>query len=163
VKFAEKKIKSWQSAIIYLVIWLIVTAGLKLIADDLIGSLLIHVMYVMIMLPLADFVIPFIYTRKHGFKPWLAAYMAAAVAVLYFGFGYSELSPDFLATALLCGFFGFGLGNVLKDEAAVAMHEDIDSERKKRRLAAEKRYVSLLDSDPKTGKRANLRKKKKRS
>ena len=155
----ERKAKSWQRAIVYLVIWLTVVVGLKIIADVLLRSILVHIAFVMILLPAANLTIPFIYTRKCGLKPWLIAYMTAAALILYFVFGFNSLSPDFLISCMLTGFFGFGIGNIFKDESAVAVQEDIDSEKKKKKLAEEKAYVSLIDSDPKTGKKANLRKK----
>jgi hypothetical protein len=83
--------------------------------------------------------------------------MAATAAVLYFFFGFSSLNPDFLISTLIFAFFGFGIGSVFKNEVSVAVQEDIDSERKKKRLAEEKKYVSVIDSDPKTGRKANLR------
>jgi hypothetical protein len=162
VKSAEKDLKSWQKALLYLAAWLIIVVGFELLADVVLGSLLFHVAYVMLILPAANLAIPFIYTRKYGIKPWLILYMAAAAVILYFGFGYDSLSPNFLLSSLLIGFFGFGIGNILKDEVSAAVQEDIDSERKKKRIAEEKSYVSLLDSDPKTGSKANIRKKRKK-
>jgi hypothetical protein len=164
VKSAENiRLKSWQRAIIYLAVWLAVVVGFKLLADNVLESLLVHVAYVMLLLPAVNLVIPFIYTRKCGLKPWLIAYMTATAVILYFGFGFSSLSPNFLVSVLLAEFFGFGVGNIFKDEVSVAVQEDIDSERKKKRLKAEKEYVSLIDSDPKSGKKANLRKRKRKN
>lgn len=158
----DMKLKSWQRAIIYLIVWLAVIIGLKLLADVVLESILLHIAFVMILLPAANLIIPFLYTRKCGIKPWLIAYMAAAVIILYFFCGFKSMSPNFMINCLLTGFFGFGIGNIFKDEAAVAVQEDIDNEKKKQRLAEEKAYVSLIDSDPKTGKKADIKKQNKK-
>lgn len=158
---SAERLKSWQKAVFYLLIWLLPTVGLKLLADEVFGSILLHIAFVMIILPALNLAVPFIYTRRYGLKPWLIIYMAAAAAALYFFLGYDELSPNFLLTCLLTGFFGFGIGNIFKDEVSAAVQEDIDAERRKRRLAEEKAYVPIMDSDPKTGKKADPKKNNK--
>lgn len=156
---AYKPLKSWQRSFIYLAAWLIVVVGLRLLTDDLIGSLILHIAYMMLLLPAATICIAFIYSRRGGLNPWLPCYMAAAVFILYFGFGYDALSPDFLVINLLCGFFGFGIGNIFKDEGAAKAQYETDHERKIKKAAEESRYQTLIDTDPRTGKKANLKKK----
>lgn len=153
--------KSWQRSFIYLAVWLALVVGLRTAADVLLRSLILHITYVMILLPAATLCVSFTYARRGGVNPWLPCYMGAAVLVLYFGFGYRVLSPDFLVTNLLSGFFGFGVGNIFKDEAAAKAQYETDHEKKLKQAAEEKKYTSLIDTDPKTGKKANLRKKNK--
>lgn len=162
-KLSRMKLKSWTLSLVYFSVWLIVTIGLKVLSDDVLGSILLHVAYLMILLPAATLCITYLYTHRCGIKPWLIAEMTAAALILYFFFGYNELSPDFIVICLICAFFGFGVGNVLKNETAVAVQEDIDSKRKKEKLAEENKYVPLLNADPKTGKAANIRKQDLRS
>jgi hypothetical protein len=158
----EVTLKSWQKAAIYLIAWLVPVVGLYCLADIVTKSIIFHIMYLMTLLPLATLIVTFMYTRRTGINPWLIIYMAAAIVTMYFGFGFNELNPDFIITNLICGFFGFGVGNIFKDEAAVAVQQDIDSERKKKRAAEERKYVSLIDTNPKTGEKSNIRKKRKR-
>lgn len=157
--FSDKRLHSWQWGLIFLAVWLVPTVGLKLLFDDLIGSILLHVAYVMILLPAGTFAAGFIYTRRCGLNIWLILYMILATAVLYLFCGFNALSPNFCIVNLVGGFFGFGIGNIFKDEGLVAAQEDIDNTRKKKKLAEEMKYVSLVDSDPNTGERANLRKR----
>ena len=117
----------------------------------------------MILLPITTLAVTFGYTRRCGLKPWLIAMLASAAFIMYFFFGFKGLSPDFLLTNIICGFFGFGVGNVMKNEALVAAQEDLDNTKKKLEQAKEKAYISLVDADPKTGKRSNLRKKNQKS
>lgn len=159
----EILLKSWQRAMIYTIVWIAVTVGLYIISDIVIQSILLHIAFVMILLPITTLAVTFGYTRRCGLKPWLIAMLAAAAVIMYFFFGFKELSPDFLLTNIICGFFGFGVGNVMKNEALVAAQEDFDNTKKKLEQAKEKAYISLVDADPKTGKRSNLRKKNQKS
>ena len=148
--FSDKRFHSWLWGLIFLAVWAVPAVGLKLLFDDVIGSILLHVFYVMIFLPAWTFAIAFAYTKRCGLNIWLIAYMTAAVVLLYAFGGFRDMSPNFCIVNLVGGFFGFGLGNVFKDEALVAAQQDI---------AEEKKYISLVDSDPNTGERANLRKR----
>ena len=157
--FLNKRIHSWLLGLIFLTLWIIPAVGLKFLFDELIGSVLLHVFYVMIFLPAWTFAAAFVYTKRCGLNGWLIAYMAAAVATLYLFCGFRDMSPNFCIVNLIGGFFGFGLGNVFKDEALVAAQQDIDNTRRKKKLEQEKKYISLIDTDPSTGERANLRKR----
>ena len=157
--FSDKRFHSWLWGLIFLAVWAVPAVGLKLLFDDVIGSILLHVFYVMIFLPAWTFAIAFAYTKRCGLNIWLIPYMTAAVVLLYAFGGFRDMSPNFCIVNLVGGFFGFGLGNVFKDEALVAAQQDIDNTRRKKKLAEEKKYISLVDSDPNTGERANLRKR----
>lgn len=159
----KRPLHSWQWGLIYLFVWLLPAAGLKFIVDDLLGSVLLHVAYVMIILPAATFAAGFIYTRRCGLRPWLIAYMAAACAVLYLFCGFKTINPNFCIVNVIVGFFGFGMGNIFKDEGRVAAQEDIDNTRRKLKQAEEMKYISLVDVDPSTGERANLRKRNRKN
>lgn len=137
-------LKTWQKALIVGAGWTAVNLLIKLLADTLLNSILLHVAYVMILSPAITLIASFIFTRKCGLKAWLPCVMAVGAAVLYIACGFKTLSPNFLIETAVCGFFGFGTGNIFKDEVSVAVQEDRDSERKKREQEREKRYVSVL-------------------
>lgn len=145
-----KPLKSWQLAFIYACVWLISIVGVYLISDIVLGSLLLHIAFVMLIVPIATLSVMLIYTRKCGINPWLSGMLTLIVLILYFAFGFNELKPNFLITSLLTGFFGAGLGNIFKDEASIAVQQDIDSEKKKKTLEAEKNYVPILEDKKKT-------------
>lgn len=149
-KYSEITLKSWQRAFVYTAIWLVSAAGFYLLADKVTKSILFHVAYVMLILPIATLAVTFVYTRRCGLKPWLIGYMALCVLVMYFFFGFDELSPNFILTNLICGFFGFGVGNIMKNEPVVTAQEDFDNKKKKLRQAQEKSYVSILNSESDT-------------
>lgn len=155
-------LRSWQLGLIYLAAWLVPAAGLRLLIDYAINSMLLHIAYVMLILPAATFAVGFIYTKRCGLKPWLICYMTAATAALYLWCGFDSLSPNFCLVNLIGGFFGFGIGNIFKNEPLVAAQENIDNVRKRRKAADEKNYISLIDADPQSGNtvRANKRKNK---
>lgn len=137
-------LKTWQKALIVGAGWTAVNLLIKLLADTLLNSILLHVAYVMILSPAITLIASFMFTRKCGLKAWLPCVMAVGAAVLYIACGFKTLSPNFLIETAVCGFFGFGTGNIFKDEVSVAVQEDRDSERKKREQEREKRYVSVL-------------------
>ena len=137
-------LKTWQKALIVGAGWTAVNLLIKLLADTLLNSILLHVAYVMILSPAITLIASFMFTRKCGLKAWLPCVMAVGAAVLYIVCGFKTFSPNFLIETAVCGFFGFGIGNIFKDEVSVAVQEDRDSERKKREQEREKRYVSVL-------------------
>ena len=146
MKNKTAKLRSWQLAFIYTAVWLIISAGVRYIADILLGSLLLHIVYVMMILPSATFAAAFYFTRVCGLKPWLPVYLAVTSLILYILFGFSELNPNFLVTVFISAFFGFGLGNIFKDEAKVAVQENTDNEKKRMREKAEREYTPILNS-----------------
>ncbi len=162
MKLADKiTLKSWQKGIVYLIIWLIPSVGLKILADNVTGSLLLHVAYVMILLPASTLIITFIYAKNNGLKPWFIGYLTVAVLIMYLFAGFDTLSPNFLIVCAIFAFFGFGVGNVFKDEGAIAVQEDIDAARKKKRLKQEKGYVPILNDNPKSDNRRSKKHKRK--
>ncbi len=161
MKQEVKPLKSWQRAFVYLAAWLVVSAGLKVLIDSVLESLVLHILFMMIILPAATLALTFIYTRRGGLNPWLPCYLTMTVLIMYFFFGYNELSPNFIIENLICGFFGFGIGNVMKDESLSKAQYETDHEKKLKMMADEKKYQSLIDTDPHTGKKADLRKKNK--
>ncbi len=138
------RLRSWQKAVILTALWLCAAVGFRLLADNVFNSILLHIAYVMLILPSATFAAAFYFTRICGLKPWLPIFMAVSALILYFFFGYSELSPDFLVTNIICGFFGFGIGNIFKNEAKIAVQENTDNEKKRLKSKAEKEYVPIL-------------------
>ncbi|MCD8095213.1 MAG: hypothetical protein LUE12_03690 [Ruminococcus sp.] len=155
MKSARLSLKSWQKSLVYTLVWLVAVVGIKLLADNVLDSLLLHVAYVMIFAPLSTLLVTFFYTRKNGIKLWLVGYLTVSVLALYFFFGFNELSPNYLVENLICAFFGFGVGNIFKDEAAVTVQEDIDNERKKKAMEKERSYVPILKANPENGKKNN--------
>lgn len=141
----KKGMKSSVLAAVYFLVWLAVILGIKLLADNIAHLQLLHIVYVMMIVPAGAFVTAFIYSRKGGIKLWLLLYMGAAVLIMYAAFGFNELSPDFLVTNVIFIFFGCGLGNVFKDEAAALIQQEIDNEKKAREAERERSYVSILD------------------
>lgn len=154
-------LRSWQWGLIYLAVWLIPAAGLRFLIDYALDSVLLHIAYIMMILPAVTFAAGFVYTRRCGLKPWLICYMTIAVAVLYIWCGFDSFSPNFCAVNFIGGFFGFGIGNIFKNELLVAAQENVDNTNRRRKSADEKNYISLIDADPQSGGtvRANKRKK----
>ncbi|SDA30625.1 hypothetical protein SAMN02910447_03231 [Ruminococcus sp. YE71] len=148
-KTDDKPLKSYQRALIYLAVWLIPVVGLKLLFDNVLGSLILHIAYAMMLLPAVTLTVSFIYSKRGGLNPWLPCYMGAAVLVLYFGFGFRSLSPDFIVTNLVCGFFGFALGNVFRDEGAYKAQYAVDHAKKLAEEERERNYRSIIDNGKK--------------
>ena len=148
-KTDDKPLKSYQRALVYLAAWLVIVAGAKFLVDTVIGSLILHIAYTMMILPAATLVVSFVYSKRGGLNPWLPCYMAAAVLVLYIVFDYKALSPDFLVTNLVCGFFGFGLGNVFRDEGSYKAQYAVDHAKKLKMLEEERKYQPIVGKDKK--------------
>ncbi len=143
MRLVKKPIKSFLLAGVYLAAWLIIAAGFKLLADELLNSTILHIAFTMMIMPAAAFVIPFMYTRRGCQRLWLAGYLLAAALVLYIGFGYNELQPDFMATNIICGFFGFGTGGIILKEPQASAQIACDNAKKIAEEQAEKNYQPI--------------------
>lgn len=141
-----KPLRSVLLALIYLAVWL-AFAAVKFIADELTGSLILHVAFTMMIMPAAAFAVPFVYTRRGGQRLWLALYILAAALILYFACGYNELQPNFLAENVIFGFFGFGVGGIFRIEPLTAARQAVDNAKKLAEEKAEKEYTSIIDKN----------------
>lgn len=144
---SDKPLKSYQRALIYAAVWLIPVAGLKLLFDTVIGSLILHIAYTMMIVPAVTFAASFIYSKRGGLNVWFPLYMAAEVLVLYFVFDFKALSPDFIVTNAVCGFFGSGLGNIFRNEGAYKAQYAVDHEKKLAEEERERNYKPIIGQE----------------
>ena len=143
-KGKSKGMKSVVLAAIYCGAWLIPTVGIKLLADEVLNSMILHIAFTMMCVPAFAFAVTFVYARRGGQRLWLALYMLAAAVILYVIFGYNELQPDFIVTNLIPGFFGAGLGGVIRNEPIAARQYEIDNAKKIAEEKAEKDYKPIV-------------------
>lgn len=154
------KIKTPLKCLLYLAVWLLFAVGVKVLADNVLESFILHALYIMMILPIVTIVVTFFYAKYNGVKLWFIGYLLAAVLVLYFGFGYKSISPDFIVVNVISALFGFGFGSIFKDEAKIAAQEEFDSRRRAEKLKEEQNYTKILDEKPK-GKRQQDKEKDK--
>ena len=143
-KGKSKGMKSVVLAAIYCGAWLIPTVGIKLLADEVLNSMILHIAFTMMCVPAFAFAVNFVYARRGGQRLWLAFYMLAAAVILYAVFGYNELQPDFIVTNVIPGFFGAGLGGVIRNEPIAARQYEIDNAKKIAEEKAEKDYKPIV-------------------
>ena len=74
-------LKTWQKALIVGAGWTAVNLLIKLLADTLLNSILLHVAYIMILSPAITLIVSFMFTRKCGLKAWLPCVMAVGAVV----------------------------------------------------------------------------------
>ena len=152
MRLFKKPVKSFILAGLYLAVWLIIAVGVKVLADEVLESVLLHVGFTMVIMPAAAFAIPFIFARRGGQRLWLAFYILAAALILYVAFGYSELQPDFMATNIILGFFGFGTGGIVLKEPFASEQKACDNAKKIAEEEREKAYVPITERGKKKDK-----------